>query len=97
MALILEATVVFPTDIAHSKKKGFRSGYQPQHRFSWADWSTSGEHDYGDDRLHYAGETLRALITFWSWEHYGDPVHPGDEFDILEGSWVVGHGVVVDV
>ncbi|MDR0488428.1 MAG: hypothetical protein LBG99_03340 [Propionibacteriaceae bacterium] len=91
------ATITFETDVPHPKVRGVVDGYQPHHRFEWADFLTTGIHRYGDECRHYPGETLKMRIEFPFWSYFGSNVSVGDCFEISEASRVIGHGVVDEV
>jgi len=93
----IRATIHFDCDVEHPKTTGVTDGYQPHHKFEWADFLTSGIHHYKDQRRHYAGETVDAVIEFPFWSHFGDQVSVGDHFEIREASRLVGHGVVNEI
>jgi hypothetical protein len=90
----VRATINFALDVPTPRVKGASTGYQPQHKFKWDESQNSGVHEYGDDELHYAGETLKATIWFPFWEFYEGRISVDDRFEILEGPRLVGRGVV---
>ncbi|WP_206002364.1 hypothetical protein [Paraburkholderia antibiotica] len=91
------ATVRIADDVDAPKVKGVRSGYAPHHKFATVDYLASGVHSYVDEDLHYPGETLKARISFPSWEHFQGGVKVGDSFEVLELDRLVGYGTVDEV
>ena len=93
----IRATITFDADVPYPKRRGVVSGYHPHHHFEWADFQTSGIHDYRDACRHYPGEILSVWIGFPSWSYFGSDVSVGDYFEINEGSRLVGHGRVEEI
>lgn len=88
------ATIQLANDVEAPKVRGVRSGYAPHHKFAAVEYLASGVHSYDDHSLHYPGETLKAHISFPSWDHLRSSVKVGDSFEVLELDRVVAYGRV---
>ncbi len=91
------ATLRIADDVKDPKVKGVRSGYAPHHRFATVDYLASGFHSYGDESLHYPGESLKTWISFPSWEDLQNKIKVGDAFEVLELDRVVAYGTVNEI
>lgn len=78
------ATFCLSSDVPSPKVKGVKSGCSPHHKFCNIDYLVSGQHEYGDDEIHYPGESITTAITFASWEHINKEIKTGDEFEVRE-------------
>ncbi|WP_133117911.1 hypothetical protein [Burkholderia ubonensis] len=84
-------------DVADPKVRGVRSGYAPHHQFPFVGYLFSGFHAYGDNEMHYPGETLNVEIAFASWMHFSENVKVGQRIDVLEHHRLVGHVIVTEI
>jgi len=91
------ATFKIADDVDAPKLNGVRSGYSPHHKFRTAEYLASGFHSYDDDMVHYPGETLKARITFPSWDQLRTRVNLGDKFEVLELDRLIGHGQIEEI
>ena len=93
----VSATIHLSASVPSPKTRGVRTGYNPHHKFEHFNWVASGAHMYGDEKLHFPGETLFTLISFASWEYMRDKINVGDRFDILEVDRLIGHGTIESI
>ena len=91
----IEVEITFvPTEQGGRKSPAF-SGYRPQFYYDGHDWDAL--HEYPDVESVSPGQTVRALLRFNRPDMHTGRVHPGMEFQIREGSRVIGHGRVTKI
>lgn len=91
----IEAQIYFLTTAEGGRNGPVRSGYRPQ--FVYDDHHWDAHQEYPEREWVELGETARALLWFLSPECHWGKVSPGMEFEIMEGSRVVGRGTVAAI
>ncbi len=91
----IEAEISFvPTEQGGRRTLAF-SGYRPQFYYDGRDWDA--EHAYPDVESVSPGQTVRALLWFFSPHKHVGRVYPGMEFQIREGDRTVGRGKITKI
>ena len=99
----LNSEVDFVAEVNYlSKDEGGRqsyvmSGYRGQVKFNGKDGQTSGEQVFRNNDTVYPGESAIAEIRILGVEYFANQLFEGLEFEILEGSRIVGKGKIIDL
>ena len=91
------ATFSIGADVPAPKVVGVRTGYAPHHKFANIVYLASGFHQYDDKEIHYPGESIKARITFPSWQYFRDGLSVGDIFEVRELERVIGYGTIDEI
>jgi elongation factor Tu len=91
----IEAEIAFvPTEQGGRKTPAF-SGYRPQFYYDGLD--SDADQEYPDVESVAPGQTVRALLRFFSPDRQVGRVFVGMEFQVREGTRVVAHGRVTKI
>jgi len=91
----IEAEITFlPTEQGGRKGPAF-SGYRPHFYYDGHNWDAL--HEYPDVERVLPGQTVRTWLRFLSPDRHVGRIRDGMEFQIREGSRVVGHGRVTKI
>lgn len=91
----IEARIYFLTPEEGGRSTPAFTGYRPQFYYNGRDWDAS--HIYPDNETVNPGETARTFLGFMSPEEHFGKINIGMEFQIREGSRIVGKGVVTKI
>ena len=91
----IEAEITFVSYEAGGRNTLARTRYSPQFHYRGDDWAAV--HEYPDVESAAPGDTVRTLLRFLYPEAHVEHIRVGTEFDIREGTRVVGHGRVTRV
>jgi elongation factor Tu len=92
----VEAEITFLSTIEGGRRFPVYSGYRPAHRVL-PDYLTTGTHQYISRTQVLPGETVTALITFISPEHYPHCLSVDQVIDVQEGGRLVGRARILRV
>ncbi|MBU2709272.1 hypothetical protein KCM76_24970 [Zooshikella marina] len=86
---------LFPASI-NGKTRGYWSGVRPNHFIEELGCSVIGSVDFEGGSVDI-GETKKAVISYIYWEPFEKVLKPGLEYEVQEGSKVVGRVRVLEV
>jgi elongation factor Tu len=92
----LLAEVVFLTSEEGGRSTPAFTGYRPQIRYD-GEYNWSAIHQFIDTDSVPAGQVARAYLTLASPEAHAGKLHPEMEFELCEGSRIVGRGKIVEI
>lgn len=73
------------------------SSYRPQVKFDFTEMQTSGQQTFIDKVIGYPGDKVKAKIKILSPDYFEDSLTAGMNFEIREGSNVIGTGQIKHV
>ena len=76
------------------KIRGYKNGVRPNHYIHELGCTVIGQVDFGEDGGIELGETKLAEITYFYWEPLEKLLCPGLQYEVREGSRIVGKALV---
>ena len=73
------------------------SSYRPQVKFDFTEMQTSGQQTFIDKVIGYPGDKVKAKIKILSPDYFEDSLKAGMNFEIRDGSNVIGTGQIKHV
>ena len=73
------------------------TNYFPQLKFKFSEYQCGGQQKFIDKQVVNPGEHVTAEIALLSTEPFENKLNVGFEFDIKEGSKIVGTGIILQI
>jgi translation elongation factor EF-Tu-like GTPase len=91
------AIIRFKTTQEGGRNGPASAGYWPQLKFHFTEKQSGGRHTFIDKELVHPGETVNASIKILSPHFFEHSLKEGVEFEIREGTAIVGTGVIANI
>ncbi len=91
------AVLKYRTSEEGGRKTPANSGYMPQIKFPFTETQTGGHQTFVGKDLVQPGETIEAEIKLLFVEHFENTLVEGQEFEIREGTTVMGTGKIKQI
>ena len=91
------ATIKFKTPHEGGRNKPIASGYWPQLKFHFTEKQSGGRQTFINKGLVHPGESEKASVKILSPHFFERSLKEGVEFEIREGTTIVGTGVIENI
>ncbi|PZR22991.1 MAG: hypothetical protein DI539_04215 [Flavobacterium psychrophilum] len=91
------ATLYYRTTEEKGRATAAKSGYRPTVKFPFDKMMTTGIQTFVGKELVYPGESIDAIISILSFEHFYNRLDVGMEFIFAEGQRIIGTGVIKEI